>query len=82
MALTIVASRWNLGAYNNAVAMAIAMLKATLVVWFFMQVKYGSKLTWLWAGIGFIWFLLMFGILMDYGTRQWIPIKGWEALPQ
>jgi len=82
MALTVIASGWNLGPLNNAVAMAIALTKAVLVVLFFMQVKYGTKLTWLWAAIGFIWFLLMFGILSDYISREWIQFPGWQkAVP-
>jgi cytochrome c oxidase subunit IV len=78
MVLTVVASKWNLGVMNNAVAMAIAITKAVLVVLIFMGVKYGTKLTWLWAALGFIWFLLMFGILSDYISREWVPIAGWQ----
>ena len=82
MFLTVFASSWNLGPLNNAVAMAIAITKAVLVVLFFMQVKYGTKLTWLWAALGFIWFLLMFGILSDYISREWIQFPGWQkAVP-
>ena len=78
MILTIMASTWNLGIMNNVVAMVIAITKATLVVLFFMGVKYNTRLTWLWAGLGFVWFLLMFGILADYFTREWLPVPGWE----
>jgi cytochrome c oxidase subunit IV len=78
MIMTIVVSYWNLGVMNNVVAMVIAITKATLVVLFFMGVKYGTRLTWLWAALGFIWFLLLFGILSDYYTRPWENIRGWE----
>ncbi len=78
MVLTIAAYKVNLGpALNNVVAMAIAITKATLVVLFFMQVKYGTRLTWLWAGLGFVWLLLIFITLQDYMSRRWIPIPGW-----
>jgi cytochrome c oxidase subunit IV len=80
MVLTILASRYNLGVMNNVVAMAIAITKATLVVLFFMGVKYNTRLTWLWAGLGFVWFLLLFGILADYFSREWLPNPGWEEL--
>jgi cytochrome c oxidase subunit IV len=80
MILTIAVSRWDLGALNNVVAMVIAVTKATLVVLFFMGVKYNTRLTWLWAGLGFVWFLLLFGILSDYFTREWLPNPGWEQL--
>jgi cytochrome c oxidase subunit 4 len=78
MVATIVVSKFNLGAANNAIAMAIAIAKAGMVVMLFMQVRYGTKLIWLWAGIGFVWFLLMFGITSDYITRNWAPVNGWE----
>jgi len=80
MALTIVVSKWNLGAMNNVIAMAIAITKATLVVLFFMQVKYGTRLTWLWASLGFIWLLLIFLIVSDYWTREWLPLHGWQQV--
>lgn len=80
MALTIAASYAHLGVMNNVVAMVIAVTKATLVVLFFMQVRYGTKLTWLWAGLGFVWFLLMFGILSDYISREWLPVQGWQQV--
>jgi cytochrome c oxidase subunit IV len=80
MALTVWASYLNLGIMNNVIAMVIAIAKATLVVLFFMQVRYGTKLTWLWAGLGFVWFLLMFGILSDYISREWIPLHGWQQV--
>jgi len=79
MALTVWVSTVPLGALNNAVALVIAITKATLVVLFFMQVKYGTRLTWLWAGIGFVWFLLMLTIVTDYVTREWIHVYGWQT---
>src|SRR5947209_16740287 len=69
MFLTVAASRFYVPPFNNVIAMAIALTKATLVVLFFMQVRYGTKLTWVWASLGFIWLSLLFGILGDYITR-------------
>lgn len=77
MFLTVFAAQIPLGPFNNLVAMAIAVTKATLVVLFFMQVKYGTKLTWLWAGLGFAWFFLLFITLQDYISRDWIHVPGW-----
>ena len=48
----------DLGAMNNVIMLAIAVTKATLVVLFFMHVKYGSKLTWL-VVMGSVFFLLI-----------------------
>ncbi len=70
-------SRIQLGPWNNVAAMTIAIIKATLVFLFFMGVKYSSKLTWVWATAGFLWLLVLFGVLIDYMSRGWIPVKGW-----
>jgi cytochrome c oxidase subunit IV len=80
MVATVLVAPVHLGPLNNVVAMAIAVTKAALVVLFFMQVKYGTRLTWLWAALGFIWFLLLFGILSDYVSRGWVPVDGWQKL--
>ncbi len=57
---------------NIIVMLFIAILKASLVVLFFMEVKKGTRLTWLWAGAGFFWFLMMLGIMFDYMSRNWV----------
>jgi cytochrome c oxidase subunit 4 len=63
---------------NNIVALTIAVIKATLVVLFFMHVKFSTKLTQLWVVLGFSWFFMLFLILLDYGTRSWEPVPTWE----
>jgi cytochrome c oxidase subunit IV len=62
----------DLGLMNNVIMLGIAVTKATLVVLFFMHVKYSSKLTWLIVG-GSVFFLLIliFLTLNDYLTRGW-----------
>ena len=78
MALTIGASYVNFGPFNILIALIIAVTKTILVVWIFMGVRHGTKLTWVWAAIGFIWLFLMFGTLGDYVTRNWIRLpQGW-----
>ena len=63
------------------VAMTIAIIKAVLVVLYFMHVRYNSKLTWLFVISGFFWLLIMIGItLTDYKTRDWDPV-GYPELP-
>jgi cytochrome c oxidase subunit 4 len=66
---------------NLLVAMGIAIPKATLVVLFFMNVKYSTRLTWLWAGLGFLWLLLMAGVFLDYQSRAWQEPLGWQQTP-
>ena len=46
----------NLGLANTVVAMVIALIKMALVILFFMHVRYNSRLTWIFAGAGFVWF--------------------------
>jgi cytochrome c oxidase subunit 4 len=77
MALTVWAAQKHLGALNNTVAMSIAIAKAVLVVLYFMGVRFNTRLTWLWASIGFVWLMLLFGTLTDYITRDWIKVPGW-----
>jgi hypothetical protein len=52
------------------VAISIAITKATLVVLFFMHVKYSSRLTKLFVGMAFFFLLTLFGLTMtDYLSR-------------
>ncbi|MGV3618089.1 MAG: cytochrome C oxidase subunit IV family protein [Fimbriimonas sp.] len=79
MFATIAAAEVHLPAVwmNNVVAMAIAMIKAGLVMTFFMGLKWATGLTKLWAGAGFVVFILMFIILLDYGTRSFEVVPSW-----
>ncbi len=71
-ALTVAASYVEMGPWNPIVAIAIAVIKATLVVLFFMHVKYSPKLTKLTVGAGLFTFLvLIFMTLADYISRAW-----------
>ena len=71
--LTVQAAFIDLGAFNTVVALAIACVKATLVILFFMHVKYSTKLTWLFVAAGFVWFLIMVCITMtDFVSRSWL----------
>jgi cytochrome c oxidase subunit IV len=70
--LTWQVAYFDLGPFNTVAALVIAVFKATLVVLFFMHVKYGTRLTWA-VVLGSIFWL---GILLtltlgDYLTRVW-----------
>ena len=71
MVTTAVLSKVPLGAYNTPVALAIAVVKALLVILFFMHVKYENfKITWVVVVGGFFWLMIMLGLTMtDYLTR-------------
>jgi cytochrome c oxidase subunit IV len=71
-ALTVWASYIEMGPFNPVVALAIGVFKATLVVLFFMHVKYSTKLTKLTVGAGVFTFLVLIGMtLADYMSRAW-----------
>ena len=72
--LTVAAAKFNMGPLNNIVMLAIACTKASLVILFFMHVRWSSRLTWVVAMSGFFWLLILFGIGMsDYMSRGWVP---------
>jgi cytochrome c oxidase subunit IV len=73
-ALTVVVAKIDLGVFNNIAMLAIACAKASLVVLFFMHVKWSSRLTWVVVASGIFWLLIMFTLTMnDYMTRGWVP---------
>ncbi|MEP6706812.1 MAG: cytochrome C oxidase subunit IV family protein [Pyrinomonadaceae bacterium] len=62
------------GQFNTVAALTIAVIKATLVVLYFMHVRYSSRLTWVIVGSGLFWLGIMFALtLSDYLTRGWLP---------
>ncbi len=72
-ALTTFIAFQDLGPFNIVVALAIALVKASLVVLFFMHVKYSSRLTKLIIFAGVFWFFIMVSFTFaDYYTRGWI----------
>lgn len=77
MVATVVAAELPHGWWSIPVALIIAVTKAVLVILFFMGVKYGTRLTWVWVALGFIWLSLMFGITIDYMAREWVPLPQW-----
>ena len=71
-AATVAVAFINLGALNFPVAIGIAITKATLVVLFFMHVKYSSRLTKMVVAVSIFFLLTMFGLtLTDYLSRGW-----------
>ena len=75
--LTVIAAFINLGNLNFPVAITIAVFKATLVVLFFMHVKYASKLTKLIVGVAFFFLGIMLTLTFtDYLSRGWFTAPG------
>lgn len=68
--LTFFAATWDMGIFNPIVALAIACTKATLVILFFMHVRYSTRLTMLTVAAGFFWLLILITLsLSDYLSR-------------
>jgi len=62
----------NLGAGSTAVALAIAFTKASLVVWFFMNVRFNTKLIPVVILGGLFFLLVLFAeTFADYASRGW-----------
>jgi len=76
-ALTVIAARidfpWQL---NTIVAMTIAIAKATVVVLYFMHVRYSTRLIWVIIGAAFFWMALLVAFtLADFYTRGWLSTQ-------
>lgn len=71
--VTVAVAYVNLGQFNKVVALGIASFKATLVILYFMHVKYSSRLTKLVVVSGFFFLVILLGLTMtDYGSRAWV----------
>ena len=72
--VTFYVSTINLGAFNIVVALGIAAIKMSLVIWFFMHVRTDNPLTKLFVFAGFFWIaILLVMTLGDYFSRTWMP---------
>jgi len=69
---TVFAAFQDLGMFNAPIALAIATIKAILVVLFFMHVKDSSRLTKITVTAGIFWLCILLGLTMtDFITRRW-----------
>jgi cytochrome c oxidase subunit 4 len=70
--LTVYAASIELGIFNIVVALLIATIKGTLVVLFFMHLRYSTKLTMVTVVAAIFFLLILFSLSMtDYLTRGW-----------
>ncbi len=76
-ALTVWAAFQDLGALNNVVMLTIAVVKATLVIMYFMHVRYSTRLTTMTVVAGVFFLLILFSLTMaDYVSRGWLEAAG------
>ena len=65
------------GGWNTPIALGVAMFKASLVVIYFMGVRYNTPLTKVVVVAGFFWLIILFGLTMgDYVSRPWLGVPG------
>ena len=76
LAATVVAGSADLGEWNTVIALTIAVIKALLVVLFFMHVRHSSKMTWIFSSAAFVWLGFLIGLtLTDYASRTPVAPK-------
>ena len=74
---TVGVAYFDFGAWNDVVAMAIAVLKASLVVLVFMHVRHSTPLTKLVVVSALLWLGFMVAFtLADYDTRGLLGVAG------
>jgi cytochrome c oxidase subunit 4 len=72
---TVVAAQFDLGVFNVAIALTIAVAKALLIILYFMHVRFSGRLAWVFAASGFIWLAILIGLtLSDYISRGWFDV--------
>lgn len=75
---TVAVSELELGELNVVVAITIAVIKASLVVWFFMHLNQSTSMTKLFAGAGLFWIAILLAfVFSDYVSRGWVPRAVW-----
>lgn len=61
------------GPLNVIIALTIATIKATLVVLYFMHLRYSARLVWIIFASALFWLGLLFALTFsDYWTRTWL----------
>jgi cytochrome c oxidase subunit 4 len=74
---TVLVSLVDIGPMNVVVALVIATIKGTLVVLFFMHLRYSPKLTMATVVAAMFWLFLLLSLTMtDYLTRAWPTSPG------
>ncbi len=63
------------GKLNVIIALTIAVIKATLVVLYFMHARYSSRLIWVVFTSALFWLAILFAFTLgDYWTRGWLSV--------
>jgi len=72
-AVTVWVAFRDLGIMNTYVAMTIAVAKATLVILYFMHVRWSGRLVPILLAAGLLWLVILITLTMsDYASRGWM----------
>jgi len=64
VALTAGSAYVPMGGWNTAVNFAIALVKAALVLWFFMRIGASERTIWIVAAAGVLWLAILVGLAL------------------
>jgi cytochrome c oxidase subunit 4 len=77
LVLTIAVAYIDLGVMAIPVAMAIATVKAVLIMLYFMHVRFSSRLIWIFSGAAVFWLFILLALSFnDYLVRGWVEVLG------
>jgi len=79
--VTVDVAFYDAGWLNLYIALAIATTKATLVILYFMHLRYSSRLTWAFVGAGILFLAILIAFTMsDVVTRDLMnEPPGWDS---
>lgn len=70
LAITLFVGYTDFGAFDKSVTLVVAVVKASLIILFFMHLRHSSSLIWVFGTIGFLFLIIMLLIAMgDYAAR-------------
>jgi caa(3)-type oxidase subunit IV len=74
LGLSVLSAYLDIGVFHPVVNFGIAGTQAALVFLLFMKLRERPSLRWVFAGAGFFWLFVLFGLAAaDYFTRQGFP---------
>ena len=77
LTLTVAVSYLDMGSLGLPIAMGIAVIKALLIIAYFMHMRYASGLSRVFAGAAVFWLAIMIALtLNDYMSRGYLLIPG------
>jgi cytochrome c oxidase subunit 4 len=77
LVLTIAVAYIDLGVLAIPIALTIAVVKAVLIMLYFMHVRFSPRLIWIFSGAAVYWLLILLALsLNDYLTRSWFIVLG------